>query len=66
LVLFDPDFHPKGALLRLLRGTPASGSGGHPDAASGQTLVTMKQVFGGAMFFTNNVIYIKIYGGSKA
>jgi hypothetical protein len=34
---FDPDLRPKGALLRLLSGTPASG--GHPDSAAGQTPV---------------------------
>jgi len=34
LAPFDPDSHPKGALLRLLIGTPASG--GQPDPAAGQ------------------------------
>ena len=34
---FDPDLRPKGALLRLLIGTSASG--GHPDPAAGQTPV---------------------------
>ena len=37
LVPSDLDFRPKGALLRLLSGTPASG--GHPDTAAGQTPV---------------------------
>jgi hypothetical protein len=37
VVPFDPDLHPKGAVLRLLIGTPASGS--HRDPAAGQTPV---------------------------
>jgi hypothetical protein len=37
LAPFGPDLRPRGALLRLLRGTPASGC--HPDPAAGQTPV---------------------------
>jgi hypothetical protein len=35
--ILPPDLRLKGALLRLLIGTPASG--GHPDPAAGQTPV---------------------------
>ena len=35
LAPFNPNLRPKGALLRLLIGTPPSG--GHPDPAAGQT-----------------------------
>ena len=37
LAPLDPDLRPKGALLRLSIGTPASG--GHPDPAAGQAPV---------------------------
>jgi hypothetical protein len=53
---FDPDLLPKGALLGLLIGTPASG--GHPDLAGGQT-----PVFGRAAeaFDDRCVLLVRVY-----
>ena len=55
LVPNDPDLRPNGALLRFLRGTPASG--GHPDPAAGQT-----PVFGRAARNVMAVVFAFAFG----
>ena len=67
MVPFDQDLRPKGALLRLLSGTPASG--GHPDTAAGQTPVfgrAAEACDGRCVFLRPWLIHVALHHCSRA